>query len=244
MIPLLFGFVKGINPRTWLLIGLAAAVVYAGGRLYSLGIEHERTKARAEVLEADQQQAKQERDQFEEKMHEAEQLAASAVQAQHQAMEHIAVLDQRLARANQAQAAASSQLAALPDSQLFADIRARLARHAGDSSPSFYPDELREIDSNLVEQPYLEDRLSILSDKVQALSDKSDAQARQLAAASAETAALASYAAALHEHYRTAYNLAQPRVPLIVKIFTLGLKKQKKLTLPAPEAIPVPTPAA
>jgi len=240
----LWAFLKAINPRTWLIIGLGAALAYAGARLYSLGIDHERTKARAEVLEADQQQAKQERDAFEQKMHDAEQLAAAAVQAQQQAMQHIAVLDQRLATGNQAQASAAAQLTNLSDGQLLSDIRARLALHKGDAAPALYADELRAIDSNLVELPFVQDRVSILFDKVTALEQKSAAQDKQIAAAASETAALTTYATQLHAHYRTAYNLAEPRVPLITKIFTLGLKKQKKLQIPPPDSIPVPRPVS
>ena len=109
-----------------------------------------------------------------------------------------------------------------------------------DLVPTFYPTELREIDVRLAELPPVQDQMTDLSAKVDTLQLKSAAQDQNIAALKTERTALFLYASQLHDHYARAYALAQPHVSLFLRIITFGAKKQKKLNLPAPEAIPVP----
>jgi hypothetical protein len=234
-------FLKAINPRTWIIMGLVAAVGYGGVRLYDLGIAHERTAARAEILEADKADAQKERDQYQAAMEQAQKTEQSAIAAVQAANSRVAALDVRLANARQSQTAAVAQVSSLSDPQLFGDITKRIGKRAiGDLSPTFSIPELREIDVRLVQVPYLQDQLGDLSDKVDALQQKSSAQDQDIVALKTERATLFTYAAQLHEHYAKAYALAQPHVSLFVRIVSLGMKHTRPLNVPAPEAIPLP----
>jgi hypothetical protein len=234
-------FLKALSPRTWLIVGLVAVVTYGGVHLYHLGIEHEAVKAKNATLEADATEAKKERDAFEEQMKTAQATEASAIATIQAQNVRLSALDSRLASDRAHATAAVATVAALPDAQLFSNIAQRVGKRApGDLAPTFYPAELREIDVRLSELPPLQDQLTDLSSKVDTLQMKSAAQDQNIAALKTERAALFVYASQLHEHYARAYALAQPHVSLFIRIVSFGTKRQKKLTLPAPEAIPVP----
>ena len=153
----------------------------------------------------------------------------------------LAALDSRIASDRQRVTTSIAQVSAIPDPQLFGDITQRLGkRPATDVLPTFYPAELREIDVRLAQLPPVQDQLTDLSTKVDTLQLKSVAQDQNVAALRMERTALYLYASQLHDHYARAYALAQPHVSLFVRIVSFGMKREKKLGLPAPEAIPVP----
>jgi hypothetical protein len=236
-------FLKALSPRTWIIVGLVAVVGYTGFRLYHLGIEHEVVKANNANLEADKTEALKERDAYQAHMDAAErneQAALATIAAQNA---RLTALDSRLASDRQRSTAAVAKVATLSDPQLFGDVTQRLGvRAPTDRTALFSASELREIDVRLAELPPLQDQLADLGTKVDALELRSTAQGQNISALEAQRSALFIYASQLHEHYAKAYALAQPHVSLFVRIVTLGLKKQKKLTLPAPAAIPVPAP--
>ena len=234
-------FLKALSPRTWIIVGLVTVVGYTGFRLYHLGIEHEAVKAKNATLEADKTEAQKERDAFEEQMKTAQATEASAMATIQAQNVRLAALDTRIATDRQRVASSIAQVSALPDPQLFGDITQRLGkRPVTDVVPTFYPAELREIDVRLAQLPPVQDQLTDLSTKVDTLQLRSAAQDQNIAALKTERTALYLYASQLHDHYARAYALAQPRVSLFVRIVTFGMKRQKKLGLPAPEAIPVP----
>jgi chromosome segregation ATPase len=234
-------FLKALSPRTWIIAGLVALVGYTGIRLYHLGIEHEAVKAKNATLETDKTEAQKERDAFEVQMKIAQATEASAVATIQAQNVRLAVLDSRLSADRAHATAALATVAALPDTALFGDITQRVGKRAqGDAASTFYPAELREIDVRLAELPPLQDQLTDLSSKVDTLQLRSSAQDENIAALKTERGALFLYASQLHDHYAKAYALAQPHVSLFVRIVSFGMKRPKKLTLPAPEAIPVP----
>jgi hypothetical protein len=234
-------FLKALSPRTWIIAGLIGVVGYTGFRLYHLGIEHEALKAQQATLEADKSEAQKERDAFEEQMKTAQATEASAIATIQAQNVRLSALDSRLASDRLRVTASLAQVAAIPDPQLFGDITQRLAkRQPTDAAPTFYPAELREIDVRLAQLPPVEAQMSDLSAKVDTLQLKSAAQDLNIAALKTERSALFLYASQLHDHYARAYALAQPHVSLFVRIVSFGMKRPKKLTLPAPEAIPVP----
>lgn len=233
-------FLKSISPRTWLVIGLSIALVAGAVHFYRAGIEHERVVARAEMLEQGKTEAQKERDAFAARMSEAQSLASRAIAAEAAASARIVALDRQLSDARAREQQAAQQVAHVPDTGLAADIRGRLALHPGDPAPAFYPDELRAIDVNLAQAPAISEQLKTLEGQVAALNDRGKAQAQQIEACRQQTAALMQYAGELHRHYAEAYNAAQPHVSLFVKIITLGLKRERKLTLPPPDSLPVP----
>ena len=236
-------FLKALSPRTWIIVGLVAVVGYTGERLYHLGIEHEVVKAKNATLEEDKTEALKEREAYQARMDSAEkteQAAMATIAAQNV---RLSALDSRLAGDRQHVTAAVAGVATLSDPQLFGDVTQRLGvRAQADRSIAFSASELREMDVRLAQLPPLEDQLADLGTKVDALQLRSTAQGQNITALEGERTALFVYASQLHEHYAKAYALAQPHVSLFVRIVTLGLKKQKKLTLPAPAAIPVPAP--
>lgn len=232
---------KAINPRTWLIVGLGVALGWAGLSLYRAGLTHAETKARVDILEGDKAQAQKEAAAYQAHMEAAEKIQQAAMATINAQNLRLTVLDSRLASDRKRVTESVAQVAAIPDTQLFGDITQRLARRVpSDTATTFYPSELREIDVRLAELSPLEDQVTDLGGKVDALQQRSAAQDQSIAALQQERAALFVYASQLHEHYAKAYALAQPHVSLFVRIVTLGLKKQKKLTLPAPAAIPVP----
>lgn len=237
----LWVFLKAINPRTWIHVAMGAGILFLAYHLYSLGIEHERVKAKNEVLADGAAELKKQRDDYSaamqtalDRQHAAE-VAASAASAK------VIVLDNRAAASQIQQGATAKTVAALPDPQLFSDIVRRInQRPTDDPATTLYPAELRTIDASLADLPFVRDQLAVANSKASALIDKSISDEALVAALKDENAATLRYAMALHEQYTLAYNLAQPRVPFIVRVFTLGLKHPKKLNLAPPDAMPVP----
>jgi chromosome segregation ATPase len=237
----LWVFLKAINPRTWLIVGLVAVVGWGGVHLYHLGAEHEAVKAKNAVLEGDKLEAQKEAEAFRTQMLAAEQTEQSAMATINAQNARLAALDSRLVTDRQRVTTSIATVGALPDQQLVGDIAQRLGkRQATDNSPTLYAVELREIDIRLAELPPLQDQLTDLSTKVDTLQQRSTAQDQDIGAIKTERAALLIYATQLYGHYEKAYSLAQPHQSLFVKIVTLGLRKPKQLNIPAPASIPVP----
>lgn len=237
----LWVFLKAINPRTWLIVGLCGVLCYGGWSAYRAGLTHAETKARADILEGDKANAQKEATAYQVRMDASEKITQAAMATIAAQNVRLTVLDSRLANDRKRVTESVAQVAAIPDAQLFGDITQRIARRVPtDTAATFYPSELREIDLRLAELSPLQDQVVDLGSKVEALQVRSTAQDQNIAALQSERAALFLYASQLHDHYAKAYALAQPRVGLFVRIVTLGLKRTKKINLPAPAAIPVP----
>jgi hypothetical protein len=220
---------------------MGAAILFLAVHLYNLGIDHERVKARADVLNEGAAELKKQRDDYQTAMQTAQDREHAAQLAAQAASAKVVILDNRAAASQTQQATTAKIVAVLPDPQLFGDIVRRInRRRPEDAAPTFYPDELRVIDSDLADLPFVRDQLATADAKAGALVDKSASDDALAAALKDENAATLRYALDLHEQYAVAYNLAQPRVSLFVRIFTLGLKRPKKLTLTPPGAMPVP----
>lgn len=208
------------------LIGAAVVVVILAG--IALGI-YNKGKAAGQIegaraqLETDRQQFEQDRQVFLAQLKKYQE-ADDAAKAQ------VAAKDAEIAGLRRSRAAAAQSIRNLPDEKIVADILERLGEAPGAtlSNP-----QLRRLDGILADSQNLEQQVAALEAKVAAQDQRIDAIEHQ------RDAAIASYNK-LVPLYTKAYNAAQRKHSLFVKIITFGLVRDRKIDLPDPVTLEHP----
>ncbi len=133
-------------------------------------------------------------------------------------------VDQATIATSRAQAAAASKaIAALTPSQVAPDLTAKV----GDLSN---PEVLRKIDDIVTNQPKLVEQITALQDSFDKLS-------LTVTAVEAQRDSLQKTLDIVVPAYKTAYDAAQKKHSLFVKIITLGLVHDRHLNLPDPATL-------
>jgi len=205
------------------LIGAAVVVIILAGialSIYNKGKEIGRVEGAREQLETDRQQFEQDRQLFlaELKKYQERDDAAKA---------EIAQKDAELSTLRARRVTVAGTIRSLPDEKIVADILERLGEAP---APSLSPAQLRRLDGILADSQNLQEQVTALEAKVSAQDQRIDAIEHQ------RDAAIASYNKVV-VLYTKAYNANQKRRPLILKILTFGLLKDRKMDLPDPATL-------
>ena len=138
--------------------------------------------------------------------------------------------DSELQSLRNSRAQIRAAVSSLPASALVADIQSRLGSVA---SGTLGESDLRRIDEAIAENQNITAQLSALEEKVAAQDQRIDAISHQ------RDSAIASYNKVV-VLYTKAYNANQRKRPLILKILTFGLLKDRKMDLPDPATLERP----
>lgn len=229
----------GIAVLGVVLLSGATAVIYQKGKAAGYG-DGQRAQ-----LEDDKKLLDQQTQTFQDSLKRAQSQVQAANAQIEAANARSAILAKAIAATSQMRQQAQEKVSALADKDLFADIVGKLAvRATNDPTPNFTFSELRKIDATVTDYPPLKTQYEQLAARqaetenaVRGLNDKVDGITKQRDAA-------ITYSNQLMAHYVDAYNAAQKRPPLIVKVLTLGLYHGKHMDLPSPVSLEATMPKA
>lgn len=216
-----------ISPIGRKVAGTVAVVTLMAGvtlYIYNKGRENGRQDGQRDQLEQDRKSFEQDRKQFLDTL--------ATYQAKDQAaQQQIQQQNATIAALASARVAARAAVDRLPDAQLGSDIHTKLGSPASDAPLTI--SELRRVDEILTDY-------GNLSQQVTALQAKSAEQDKRIDAIEHQRdAAIESYNK-LVPLYTKAYNAAQKKHSLFVKIITFGLVRDRKIDLPAPATLEHP----
>lgn len=229
-------------------IGLAVAGVLVlatvSGVIYQKGKSAGYGDGQRAQLEDDKKQLDQQTQTFQDALKRAQNQVAQAQSQIDAANARSVILAKAIAATSQQRQQAQEKVSSLPDSQLFVDIVGKLSvRTPNDQTPNFTFSELRKIDATVTDYPQLKNQYDQLSARqvetenaVKAMDTKIDGITKQRDAA-------ITYSNQLMGHYVDAYNAAQKKPSLFVKIITLGFVHGRHLNLPSPVDLEKAAPA-
>ena len=169
------------------------------------------------------------------------QLASATSQVQQYAALN-ATLASQLAAVKVKQTAAVSQVAAVPDSGLFNDVRTKLGQQPLTASSTYTDGELRAIDTDITSAPLLTQQVNLDTQSISALSTEVNLQKQQLLLTQQEVTAWQTYSSAVTTNYIECYNALPKHRNLLLSIVTLGIKgRAPKLALPKPGSLALPS---
>lgn len=217
-------------------LGLAALIAAIGAGLYLYGRHNGKvaghTDGAKQQLDEDRRSMESDRAAFQLKINSlgAESEAKDAVIAKQGQL--ISVYDAKLAELEKQSTIQQAAISRMSDSEVTLDLARRLqVRSATDATPSLYPGEVRKADSIVADHEVQSERLDAISQKVEA-QDKEIGALKDKQAISDKKFSLAiayineSDARFAHA-YNVFYRLHHP--PLILKIITLGIVRDKKI---------------
>lgn len=243
------------NLKTRLLAAAAGAILLIGlgYGIYWKGREAGKQIGRAEQLEEDKKEWEIERRLYVTRLEEAAQRLEQGEKREQAALALLAQFQASLDRANERLASIQIQresdrrtVTNLSDADVLPDLRARLGLvPPTDPSPLTSP-ELRRANTIVTDYPHVMAENVTLGEKVKSIEGKVGALDLQVQAVTSQRDAAIDqretaidYANRMEQLYAQAYNVAQKsrRRPLLLKIITLGIVRDRKLNLPDPVSI-------
>ncbi len=240
----MFTLIAGWWAKDWVKLGVFAGVLVAIAASYFYVYENGKRSGNAagqrEQLEIGKVEAAQERAGFLAALQTAQASESEARAGAEAADRKVQESSRRLSALEAARAAAQQQVGKVPNDGLVADIRGKLGVKPDLQDPNLAPDELRAVDSIVTDYGNLKDQVAQFNAKLDALQDQVSHQGDRITAIQQERdAAIAGWNSA-HSHYVEAYNAAQKKPPIIIKIITLGLYKGRHMDLPDPVTLQPP----
>lgn len=229
------------NKKVMIAAGVAVALLGLALWFYQRGKSAGYDSGRRDELEQSRQQQGADRKQFLATLQNYQDDAEAAQKQVAQASQAVAAATTRLAQISQTRARDHAAVAALPDAALFGDIVHKLAvRSAADTTPNFLPAELRKLDDQVTDYAALADANQEIGVKVDALADKVAGLEKNLDAVAHQRDEALAYGNRLAGYYATAYNAAQKKPSLLLRIVTLGMLRGRRMELPDPVSLPTP----
>lgn len=219
------------NPKYLLVLVLAAALgigVYAYGEHKASDGYHAGTVAQ---LSVDQEQFKQVTTQYQSKLDSAQQQLDASTQQIALLQTGLKTLSAQYASLAAQRQQSQSQVNALPDAALQADLEAKLG---GPLSSSV---TLRKADDIVTDYPLVLQSVTVLSSKVDNLTSQVGQLQSSVTDVETQRDAAITYGNTVTGYYVKAYNAAQTHHSKLVQILTLGIVHNHHIDLPAPTTL-------
>lgn len=216
-------------------VGIVLAILAYGRSRYDAG----KTSGKTEQTEQDTQVYKSAISQRDDLLSQSQSQLQEANQRAQQFAQASQVLAGQLATLKIQSDQASRQVAALPDSQLFQDVRAKIGQVSiGDQQP-YTPGELRKIDDSITQLPIQAGLVSNLTETVQKKDDQIKAEQDATAAAERQRDTWKQYADTVTQLYVRTYN-AIDHHRRSGRCVWLWKCAEKKLDFPSPTSLVAP----
>ncbi len=219
------------NPKNLLVLALITALgigVYAYGEHKAADGYHSGSVAQ---LSVDQDQFKQVTTSYQSKLDSEQQQLDASTQQIALLQTSLKTLSAQYASLAAQRQQSQSQVNALPDAALQADLEAKLGGPLSSSTT------LRKADSIVTDYPLVLQQVTVLNNKVDNLSGQVSALNTSVTAVTAQRDAAIAYGNTVTGYYVKAYNAAQVHHSKLVQILTLGIVHNKHLDLPAPTTL-------
>ena len=219
------------NPKNLLVLVLIAALgigVYAYGEHKAAEGYHSGSVAQ---LSVDQEQFKQVTTSYQSKLDSAQQQLDASTQQIALLQTGLKTLSAQYASLAAQRQQSQSQVNALPDAALQADLEAKLG---GPLSSSV---TLRKADDIVTDYPLVLQSITVLNSKVDNLAGQVSALNDSVKDVTTQRDAAIAYGNTVTGYYVKAYNAAQVHHSKFLKIITFGLVRDKHMDLPAPTTL-------